>query len=239
MVRSGPTFSNTGGVWNVTGSSLACGTPCPFSVRTCSSIGPFWSLRSRSQLRQRRQVVAVDRAEVAEAQLLEQHAAVEERLHRRRASCSRAEWAMPPDERDLGSRSLMPPLRALVEAGHAGPGRGTAPAPPMRGQIDILLSLRMTSRFWFRPPALFSASKTMPDGEGAVADDGDAVAVAPRPSSSSPTFRPRHGRDAAAGVAGHEQVVVALVRVGVAHQAAAWCGCVSNCSNRPVISLCG
>ena len=27
MLRSGPTFSNTGGVWYVTGSSLACGTP--------------------------------------------------------------------------------------------------------------------------------------------------------------------------------------------------------------------
>ena len=47
----GPTFSKTGGVWYVTGSSLACGTPWPFSVRTCSRTGPFWSLTSRSQRR--------------------------------------------------------------------------------------------------------------------------------------------------------------------------------------------
>ena len=32
--------------------------------------------------------------------------------------------------------------------------------------------------------------------------------------------QPERGRHAAAGVAGHEQVVVAFVRVGVAHQAA-------------------
>ena len=40
MVRSGPTFSNTGGVWYVTGSSLACCTPWPLTVSTCSSTGP-------------------------------------------------------------------------------------------------------------------------------------------------------------------------------------------------------
>ena len=33
-------------------------------------------------------------------------------------------------------------------------------------------------------------------------------------------LRPERRRDAATGVAGHEQVVFALVRIGVAHQAA-------------------
>ena len=80
MVRSGPIFSNTGGVWYVTGSSLACGTPCPLSVKTCSSTGPGWSLTVAQPAAQRRQVVAVDRADVAEAQLLEEHAAGEQRL---------------------------------------------------------------------------------------------------------------------------------------------------------------
>ena len=51
------------------------------------------------------------------------------------------------------------------------------PAPPVRGQIDILLSLRMTRTFWFMPPMLFSASKTMPRGRP-VADDRDRLPLA-------------------------------------------------------------
>jgi len=37
----------TGGVWNVTGSSTAWGTPKPLAVNTCNNLGPFWSFRSR------------------------------------------------------------------------------------------------------------------------------------------------------------------------------------------------
>ena len=33
---------------------------------------------------------------------------------------------------------------------------------PTLGEIDISLSLRMTSKFFFRAPALFSASQAMP-----------------------------------------------------------------------------
>ena len=76
-------------------------------------------------------------------------------------------------------------------------------------------------RFFFSPPALFMASKTMPRGKGAVADHGHDV---PRFSSgcsrSSPHLQAQGRGHAAAGVAGHEQVVVAFGRIGVAHQAA-------------------
>ena len=45
-------------------------------------------------------------------------------------------------------------------------------------------------------------------------------AAADAPSNSSPLFKPKRGRHAAAGVAGHEQVVRAFLRVRVTHQAA-------------------
>ncbi len=63
--------------------SRACspaGKPFPFCVMTCTSRGPFMSRTARERVEQRIDVVAVDRAEVAEAELLEQHARREERL---------------------------------------------------------------------------------------------------------------------------------------------------------------
>ncbi len=80
MLRSGPTFSNTGGVWYVTGSSLACGTPWPFCGQDVQQHRSLLVLHVAQPAAQRGQVVAVDRAEVAEAQLLEEHAAGEEGL---------------------------------------------------------------------------------------------------------------------------------------------------------------
>ena len=69
------------------------------------------------------------------------------------------------------------------------------------------------------PPALLSASKTMPDGK-APSPMTATLWRSARPMSSSPTFRPSAGETRAAGVARHEQIVIAFVRIGVAHQAA-------------------
>jgi len=60
----------------------------------------------------------------------------------------------------------------------------------------------------------------MPEGRGAVADDRHAVPVAVTQQLVA-DLEAQGARQAAAGVAGHEQVVGALVRVGVAHEAAA------------------
>ena len=63
------------GAWNVVGSSAAGWKPCPFSVTTCSSTGP-WNLPHHAQvLLQLADVVPVDRPDVAEAEVLEEHAA--------------------------------------------------------------------------------------------------------------------------------------------------------------------
>ena len=86
----------------------------------------------------------------------------------------------------------------------------------------------MTSRFLFEAAGVVQRLEDDAGGQGAVADDRDAVAVVVAEQVVA-DLQAQGAGDAAAGVAGHEQVVGALVRVGVAHQAAAWCGCVSNC----------
>ena len=117
-MRSGPTCSNTGGVWYVTGSSAACATPCPLLVNTCSRSGPFWRLQVAEDLAQAGQVVAVHRAEVAEAEFLEEHAVLEERLEPV-AELFEGRLRHAADDRDGVEDLIEPPLAALVEAGHA------------------------------------------------------------------------------------------------------------------------
>ena len=93
--RPGRSSANTGGVWNVTGSSAACGTPCPFSVNDVQQDRPLLAFRFAEYLRSARQVVAVDRAEVAEAQFLEQHPALKNAF-RPSLICSSSRSAMSP-----------------------------------------------------------------------------------------------------------------------------------------------
>ncbi len=62
------------------------------------------------------------------------------------------------------------------------------------------------------------ASKTMPEGN-APSPITATTCRSSWPQQVVAALQAQHGRDAAAGVAGHEQVVVAFVRVGVAHQA--------------------
>ena len=66
---------------------------------------------------------------------------------------------------------------------------------------------------------LFSASKTMPR-ENAPSPMTATACRSFSPEQVVAALQAGDRRDAAAGVAGHEQVVVALVRVGIAHQPA-------------------
>ena len=168
----------------------ACGQPWPFSVNTCSSTGPGWSLTSREIAAQRRQVVAVDRADVAEAQFLEQHAAVRTALRPSRDLLERRAWPCRRPAASCASSFADLLLGALVEVGQPGRSRYSA-RPPTRGQIDILLSLRMTSRFLLQTAGVVRGLEDDARRQGPVADHGHAVAVLAGRSRSSPTFRPR------------------------------------------------
>ena len=75
------------------------------------------------------------------------------------------------------------------------------------------------TRFFFRPLVLLIASKTMPEANA----PSPITATAWRPSAGRKVvaaLQPQRGRYAAAGVAGHEQIVGAFSRVRISHQAA-------------------
>lgn len=61
--------------------------------------------------------------------------------------------------------------------------------PPVRGQIDILLSFSTTIMFWAMPPMLLSASNTIPLGNAPSPMTATACRSF-RPSRSSPALRP-------------------------------------------------
>ena len=63
--------------------------------------------------------------------------------------------------------------------------------PPTRGQIDILLSLRMTSNVLLESAGVVHRLEDDAGGKRTVADDRDAVSRSSASrSSSSPLFRP-------------------------------------------------
>jgi len=80
IVRSGPTFSNTGGVWKVTGSSLPGERRGPFLRQHVKQNGAFLIFEALQPIAERPQIVTVDRPDVAKTQLLEEHAAVKKAL---------------------------------------------------------------------------------------------------------------------------------------------------------------
>ena len=135
--------------------------PLPLTVRTCKSTGPSECAARSRAVDERVVVVAVDRADVAEADLLEN----DRRLVLGRDELHRA---------DLG-RSIALSWRALAERNaieHVFPVRSRAKLAnglvrnteryeaiePTLGAIDISLSLRITMKLVFSAPALLSAS---------------------------------------------------------------------------------
>ena len=92
--------------------------------------------------------------------------------------------------------------------------------PPTRGQIDILLSFRMTSSRLLEPAGVVQRFVDDARGKRAVADHRHAPAFFVGADQLVAAGQAERGRNARAGVARHEQVVFALLRVGVAHQAA-------------------
>ena len=93
----------------------------------------------------------------------------------------------------------------------------------------------MTSSFFLSPLAWLNASKTMPEGKRAVADDGHGVPVGDTGDLVA-DLEPQCRRRRATGVPGHEQVKRAFGRVGVTHQAPLGADRVQP-GARPVISL--
>ena len=109
--------------------------------------------------------------------------------------------------------------------------------PPVRGQIDILLSFSTTSTFWFKPAMLLNASNTTPDTKAPSPMTATALRSV-SPSKSSAALRPDTvetlepawpvmNRSYSLSCGLGKPIRPPLVRI------------VSKFSNRPVMSLCG
>ena len=167
---------NGAGAWNLTGSFIGRLEPVPLVGQDVEQDRPVHRLDLLQVGAQGPQVVAVDRADVGEAELLEEHPAVERRLDRVLHLLEPA-VGLVADQRDRRAGACGPCGSSRCRSGPSAPCRGSSARPPTRGQIDILLSFRTTRNFFFRPARVVQGLEDDPRGERAVADDGDRVAL--------------------------------------------------------------
>ena len=164
------------------------------------------------------QVVAVDRSDVAEAEILEDHpaqqAGLQGVLHLREKPLDGL-----ADHRHVRQEFLDFELQAGVEmSGTQVVERFGQPAHA--GADRHLVVVENDEEIFFESAGVVHGLEHDAAREGAVAHDGDDVAIFVGPQQIIAALHPERGADAATGVAGHEQVVAGFERIGVAHQAA-------------------
>jgi hypothetical protein len=188
------------GAWYLTGRASAGANPRPLSVRTCSRTGPVHRLDLLQVVPQRPQVVAVDRAEVGEAQLLEEHPAVQRRLD---GVLELLEHAVGRRRRPGGwpAGACAPTCSSRGTPAPCGPCPGSSPARRRAGRSTSCCRCRMTRNFFCRARGVVQRLEDDARGERAVADDGHGVPLGTAPSGrrrpSGPTpsrGNSRHGR---------------------------------------------
>ena len=206
------------GAWNVVGSSAAGLKPCPFSVTTCSKHRPGNLPHHFQILLQLPHVVAVDRSDVAEAEILENHPAeqpgLQRVLHLREEAFDRL-----ADDGHVGKQLLHLDLQAGVEVGGAEMIERFGQSAHARADRHLVV-VEDDDEVLLEPAGVVHRLEDRAAGEGAVADDGHDVPLFIGPEQIVAAPHSQRGADAASGVTGHEQIVVALGRVGVAHQPA-------------------
>ena len=179
---------------------------------------PLLILQVAQPAAQRRQIVTVDRAEVAEAEIFEEHAA---RHHRLEAVADLLELAFRPaaDDRHLFEESADLLLGILVEVRHPPLVERMRQSAGARADRHLVV-VENDEQVLLQPAGVVQRFEDDAARQGAVADDGDRFAVGLAHQIVA-DLEAEHGRDRRAGVAGHEQVEVGLVRIRVAHQPAA------------------
>ena len=167
---------------------------------------------------QGRQVVPVDGSDVAEAELLEEHSAREEGLQ---AVAHLVDGLVghAADERKLADDVLHMTLGVLVETGKSGPVEATGQSADSRTDGHLVV-VENDEQVLAQAAGVVESLEDDSRRQGAVADDRDRVVVALAEKLVA-DLEAQRTRDAAAGVAGHEQVVSALVGIGITHEAAA------------------
>ena len=123
------------------------------------------------------------------------------------------------DHRHAGQQFLDLGLQPGVEMGRAQPvERFGQSADP--GANRHLVVVQDDDQILLQSAGVVHGLEDDAAGKGAVADHGHDASVFLRPQQIVAALHAQGGADAASGVAGHEQVVFAFGRVGIAHQPA-------------------
>ena len=162
--------------------------------------------------------MSVDGADVTEAEFLEEHAARERRLD---AVTHLVDGLIRhvADERNHFQQVVQMPLRILIE--RAEPGAVEIPCQAADARADRhFVVVENDKKVLAQTRGIIHRLKDDAGRQGAVADDGDAVPVRMAQQIVG-HLETRDAGDTAPGMAGHEQVVQAFFRVGIAHRPAA------------------
>ena len=163
---------------------------------------------------ERLDVVAVDRADVRESEFLEKHSAVDGRLDRV-LHLLEPSLGLVADDRnrrqDLADATI-PVIVGRIQAGAVEVIRQAADAWADRHLVVVQNNQEVLTK----PAGVVECLEDDARGERAVADHGDRVPFG-MPDQVVPRLQSQGGRGGAAGVAGHEEVKLALGGVGITH----------------------
>ena len=164
--------------------------------------------------------MSVDRTDVAKAHFLEQHAAVQERFDRVFELAQHVLGRLA-DDRQLVEQPGDVALEPVVKRRDAGLVEILSQAADA-GADPHLVVVEDDQQVFFQAGRVVHRFEHDAGGQGPVAQDGHGAAVSSTGVAQQIVGRleAEHGRNARAGVAGHEQVVGALVGIRVSHQAA-------------------
>ena len=162
------------------------------------------------------EVVAVDRPQVDEPQLLEEHPVVQRGLDRVLELLEPALGVLA-DQGNIGQERFDPLVPVVVGARHPGAVEVIGQAADPRADRHLVV-VEDDQQLLLQPAGVVERLEDDARGQGAVADDGDGVPVG-GPDELVADLEPQGRGGSTAGVAGHEQVERAFGRVGVTHQA--------------------
>ncbi len=164
------------------------------------------------------QIVAIDRTDIMKAQLLEQHAAGEQRLESV-ADLVEGLVGHAPYHRDFADQPAQFTLRALVKVGEPGAVEALRQGADARTNGHLVV-IEDDQELPFEMAGIVERLEDDAGRQGAVAHDGHAITIRVAHQLIARLEAERSGHRAT-GVAGHEEIERTLLRIGIAHEAAA------------------
>ncbi len=165
---------------------------------------------------QLRDIVAVDRPDVAETEPLEEHAAEQARLDGI-LDLGKKPFGRIADHRHLVENALDVTLECGVERGHSEPVEIVAHRPDARTNRHFVV-VEHDGQLFVEPAGVVHRLEDDARGKSPVADDGHDVVRFVGGEVIVAASQTQRGAHATSCVSGHEQIIGAFLRVGIAHQ---------------------